>query len=217
MGCLIAASVIAQDVTSVNVVGYNTMTFEKGKIYLVATAFEGIDIPDLHANDVVGTQLPIGSQMFFYKDSVTGYQTDTRIVSGWSTNIVFHGFMGFWVRVNPAAPLASYDVVFKGQAPMDGTTSNLVVNGLNMLGFPYTADVAFTNTQLYAQSFNGDLLYVFDGPTQNYLTYGPRTVGGWPANAKALTLKLGQGFWYKSNRVSPILDTESRPYPPANP
>ncbi|MCE9615687.1 MAG: hypothetical protein K8T26_15570 [Lentisphaerae bacterium] len=211
-GVLLAAVVMAKaDVTSVNVVGFNKFTFEKGKLYLVATAFEDIDGKTLKTSDVIGTQLPIGSQIFWYKNPQEGYKTDTRVGSNWGTNIVYHGFMGFWVKVNPTAALASYDVVFKGQVPMESTVSNVVVSGLNMLGFPYTADVAFTNTALYNLGRPSDQMIVYD-PVAGYTTY-TRLGGGWGATAKALVIKQGQGFWYKSTTNSPLLDVEARPYP----
>lgn len=216
-GSLVATVVLAQGpVTSVNVVGFNKHSLEKGKLYLIASAFEDIDGNRLSANEVIGKQLPNGSQVHFY-DGVTPYKTDTLGLSGWGqTNITFRGFMGFWVKV--AAPQTTqqvWDVVFNGQVPMANSASNVVVSGLNMLGFPYTADVDFTNTALYAQAFNGDQLHVYNTASNNYKTY-TKTFSGWPADAKALKLTQGLGFWYKSGRSTPVLDVEARPYPANN-
>ena len=211
-GSLVATVVLAQGpVTSVNVVGFNKHSLEKGKLYLIASAFEDIDGNRLTAANVIGTQLPNGSQVHFY-DGVTPYKTDTRNVTGWSSNVTFRGFMGFWVKVANTGTQTVYDVVLNGQVPFANTSSNIVSSGLNMLGFPYTADVAFTNTALYAQSVNGDQLHVYNTAANNYTTY-TRNVTGWPAAARSLILTQGLGFWYKSSRGTPVLDVEARPYP----
>ena len=216
-GCssLLALAVFAE-VTSVNRVGYNKMTIEKGKLYLIATAFENIDGQPLTAQDVIGDQLPPASKCWFYDGSP--YKVDSRSGIGsqqWSSNIDFHGFMGFWVKVPASAAEASYELVLKGQVPDASSTSNMLWNGLNMLGFPYTADVAFTNTQLYAQSVPGDKMYVYDPSINNYLPAMSKSGIGsqqWSAAAKALVLKEGMGFWYISNRGDDVLQ-ENRPYP----
>lgn len=201
-GSLVATVVLAQGpVTSVNVVGFNKHSLEKGKLYLIASA-----------NEVIGNQLPNGSQVHFY-DGVTPYKTDTKSVSGWGqTNVTFRGFMGFWIKVANSGTQQVYDVVLNGQVPMANSASNVVVSGLNMLGFPYTADVAFTNTALFAQSISGDQLHIYNAASNSYTTH-TKNVTGWPVGARSLILTQGLGFWYKSNRGTPVLDVEARPYP----
>lgn len=220
-GVLLAATIGARaDVTSVNVVGFNKLTFERGKLYLVATAFEDINGAVLHANDVLGTQVPSGTTINYY-DGIADpspYTTSIRAAfganNGWGTNLVFHGFMGFWLKIPTGTGQQSYDVVLKGQVPMDATSSNLVVSGLNMLGFPYTADVVFSNTALYATSLAGDKLTFWDTTITNYVTYQKAAFGTNPwGPGRSATLRQGVGFWYKRNSGTPILDTELRPYP----
>lgn len=207
---MIATVGLAQGpVYSVNVVGFQKMTLERGKLYLIATAFEDINGNVLHAADVIGDQLPINSECHFYDGSP--YQSDARGFAGWSSNIEFRGFMGFWVKVPAGAANPTYDLVLKGQVPMDSTVSNVVVSGLNMLGFPYTADVDFTNTALYASSQINDELHIFNSATGLYDSYA-KSFAGWGASGEALVLEQGVGFWYKSNAGSPKLVEESRPY-----
>ncbi len=224
-GCLLATSALAQGpVYSVNIVGFNKHVLERGKLYMIATAFEDVGtdgVLALRANDVFGNQLPNGTTVNYYHPSstndLTPYDQDAKNFAGWSSNIVFQGFMGFWVKT-PATPAgAPYELVMKGQVPMDGSSSNLVGGGLNMLGYPYTADVKFTNTGLFASSINGDQLFVWDGAITNYNPPAgfSKNFAGW-GPATNLTLRMGVPFWYKRNSGSPILETEVRPYPPAN-
>jgi len=215
VGCLVAAAAFAQGpVYSVNVVGFNKMQFEKGKLYLVSTAFESIDGNPLRAADVIGTQLPINTTLSYYQGGVVPYLTDARTFAGWSTNIVFDGWMGFWLRLPNSGTQLVYDVVFKGQAPMaeDGPISNVVVSGLNMIGYPYTADVRFRDTALYTNSAVNDTISVWTG--SNYTPYA-KTFAGW-GNGTNLVLTQGMGFWYRRNPASPILVKEGRPYPKNN-
>jgi hypothetical protein len=217
-GCLLATSAMAQGpVYSVNTVGFNKITLERNKLYLIATAFEDINGNSLYANDVFGTQVPAGTAINFY-DGVADpspYTTVTRAAfganNGWPTNLAFQGFMGFWIKIPAAAANPSYDVVLKGQVPMDNTTSNIVVSGLNMLGYPYTADVAFSNTALFASAQTGDQLNLWNPSTTNYTQFTKPGFGTWVAGAQIL--RQGQGFWFKRAAGTPVLDTEARPYP----
>ena len=215
-GCsgLLAFAVLADPVTSINRVGYNKMDMERGKIYLIASAFEDIDGGVLKATDVIGEQLPGGTKIYSYDG--TPYTIDQRsgLSGNWTANIDFHGFMGFWVQVPNGPDPQSFSVVLKGQVPDASSISNLVVNGLNMLGYPYTADVAFSNTALYAASSGGDKLYVYNQATQAYLLppYQKSGLSGSWGAAETLVLEQGQGFWYVSTGAD-IPVQEPRPYP----
>ncbi|MDA0577618.1 MAG: hypothetical protein O3B24_05910, partial [Verrucomicrobia bacterium] len=135
--------------------------------------------------------------------------------NGWSSLITFQGFVGFWIKIPDSAPLASYDVVMKGQVPLGSTSSNVVAGGLNMLGFPYTADVVFSNTALFANSQVGDQLVLWNPATSNY-SGGQYVKAGFGANpwgaGSSVVLKQGVGFWYASNTNVPKLYVEGRPY-----
>jgi hypothetical protein len=217
-GCLLASSVMAQGpVYSVNTVGFNKITLERGKLYMIATAFEDINGNPLYANDVFGTQVPAQTSINYY-DGIADpspYTTVTRAAvganNGWAQTLAFHGFMGFWIKIPANATNPSYDVVLKGQVPMDNTTSNVIVNGLNMLGYPYTADRAFSNTTLFVTSGANDQIHFWNAGSTNYSSFTKPAVGTWAAGAQ--TLRQGQGFWYKRNAAAPLLVSETRPYP----
>ncbi len=225
LGCLVATAAFAQGpVYSVNVVGFNKLQLEKNKLYLISTAFEDINGNALKASDVFGSQVPSGTAINYYVGGVPPYRTDARASFGpnlgWGTNqtINFEGTMGFWLKMPNTGTQVVYDVVLKGQAPMDNTTSNVVVNGLNMLAYPYTADVHFTNTTLYATSLVGDTINVWNAARTNYVSpaYARTSFGpyrGWGAGVTNLWLRQGMGYWYRTTNALPRLITEVRPYP----
>lgn len=217
LGCLVATAAFAQGpVYSVNVVGFNKMQFEKGKQYLVSTAFESIDGAPLRAGDVIGTQLPVNTTINYYVGGVTPYKTDSRgALTGWSTNITFNGKMGFFLKLPNTGTQIVYDVVFKGQAPMDSSISNVVAQGLNMLSYPFTADVRFRDTALYTNSAINDVMNIWQPQTTNYAPYSKGALTGWGSGTNVV-FRQGMGFWYKRNPTGSILVKEGRPYPKNN-
>lgn len=228
LGCLVATAAFAQGpVYSVNVVGFNKLQLERNKLYLISTAFEDINGNALKASDVFGAQVPSGTALNYYVGGTPPYRTDARASfganSGWGTNQVinFEGTMGFWLKMPPVGTGPNtqlvYEVVLKGQAPMDGAISNVVVLGLNMIAYPFTADVHFTNTDLYATSKLGDTVNVWDAARTNYMPTYARTSFGpyrnWGNGITNLWLRQGMGFWYRTTNALPRLVTEVRPYP----
>jgi hypothetical protein len=199
---------LAQEVTSVNMVGFNKITVPGGKLVLVSTAFESIDGTALKATDVFGDQLPNGTAVHAFDVQAGSYVTDNKGFSGWSENVTFAGGMGFWIQA-PAG--GDYEVTFKGQVPMAEATTNLVANGITLLGYPYTASVMWTNTALAKTAVNGDSIHIFNPDTGSYVTYN-KGFAGWGAG-DALTLSMDLGFWFETAQTS-FQNVEIRPYNP---
>ena len=223
-GCLLATSAMAQGpVYSVNIVGFGKQTLERNKQYMVSTAFADINgNPALTANDVFGSQLPVNAQIIYF-DGVpdpSPYTILTRAGfganNGWATNLVFQGFMGFWVKIpNTAVPATQtvWEVVLKGEVPDAGSVSNLVKVGLNQLGYPYTADLTFSNSALFGLANVNVQLIIWNPATTNYVggIYTKPGFGTWAAGP--VVIKLGQGFWFKRVNGTNFTYTENRPYP----
>lgn len=217
--CALSAAVAmaAGSATSVNIVGYQTLTCETGKWMLVSSAFQSIDGTPLKCANVFSNQLPKGTSVFVYNPVSAGYDVDSKQGLGqgvWGTNITFAGGMGFWIFTgSPVGGPASYNVTMAGQVPLDLNATNSVYNGFNMLGFPYTASVTFTNTQLYKTSMKGDSLFLWNG--NGYDAYSKQGLGAgiWSPSPDGVVFTPQTGFFYKS--VSNLhLNVESRPYTP---
>jgi hypothetical protein len=200
----------ADTATSVNIVGFQKITCPKGQLVMVSTAFKSLDGTPLKSVNVFSNQVPNGTSVYAY-DSVTAqYKIDNKTIAGWGTNITYDGKMGFFVKVSPSAASNSYDVVMAGEVPMDSVITNSVYPALNMMGYPYTASIAWTNTSLAKNARNGDTLYVWTGT--NYDSYN-KTISGW-GPATNLVINTGMGFWFKSSRTSLTNFFDVRPYNP---
>lgn len=202
----------ASEVTSVNIVGYQKITCEKGKLHLVSTAFNSPTGGVMRSADVFGSQLPNGSSIYAYDTVSKTYKIDNKSFSGWGTNIVYDGGMGFWIQVPSSAASNSYQVTLMGEVPMESVSSNTVANGLTLMGYPYTASVLWTNTSLAKSAINGDALYVFNSSNGNYTVYN-RGFSGWGASGNALVITPDMGFWYKTAASQHVV-VEDRPYNP---
>jgi len=146
---LMAGAVLAADpVTSVNIVGYQTINCPKGQLVMVSTAFKSLDGSPLTSAIVFSNQVPNGTSIYAYDSLSSSYKIDNRSVGEWGTNIVYDGRMGFFIKVSPSAASNSYNVVMSGEVPMDAAITNSVYPALNMMGYPYTASVLWTNTPL---------------------------------------------------------------------
>ena len=219
---VLAGVALAEDVTSVNIVGYKKHTFVSGNLYLVASQFQSIDGSDVNAETLIGDQLPFGSEIFFWnakKAGGPGYESSQRInipgfQVGWGEALKLDGTKGFWVSVGGPTGVV-HEVAFLGEVPqMDGIT-NVIAGTITMTAYPYTADVAFTNTQLFAQSEEGDQMFVWDPVTQ-YSNYEfiniPGFQNGWGPTADALILTQGTGLWYDRASTNDLEIVDVRPY-----
>lgn len=215
---LMASAVMAQTASSVNIVGFDKITCQTGQWVLVSAAFQSLDGTILKCANVISNQLPKGSSVITYDTTAQAYKSDSK--SGftfdgvWSDNITFSGGMGFWIYVpseGTGVTNSSYDVVFAGQVPMSLVSSNEVMNGFNLLGFPYTASVIFSNTALYKNSVRGDSIVLWKN--NSYLSYSKGGFGEavWPDEAKSLEITPDMGYWYYSS-TNAYFSIENCPY-----
>ncbi len=198
----------SETVTSVNVVGYYSVTIPANGIALVTPVLESFGAATLQ--DLVGDQLPVGSQAFIWDRETKGYVTTGRTRAGWgSTKIIMRGD-AVWLRA--PAGTGAHTITFMGEAPGDynaaGTTTVENISGIDAVGYAYPADIIWTNTALSSAAPVGSQLLVWNITTQGYETYG-RTRAGWSTPA-GYTIKAGQGFWIRS--ATPVDWTEEVPY-----
>ncbi len=196
-------------VLSRNAVGYTKITCPKGGLVLVRMDFESMDGGDLHAEDVFGDQLPMGTLIYHYDPSLGSYVTDNKSFAGWSTNIIFERGMGFWIEVPDTAASNEYQVYMMGEVPdrFTAPTSTVsVASGINQIGYTYPNDVYWTNTDLAKNAAMGDILYWWDGT--NYQVNNLSFAGWADPN---LVITPGMGFWFETS-LSATNWIEGKPY-----
>ena len=202
-GLLIAPLAFAQtNVLSQNAVGYVKKTLDKGDLYLLDMDFNDIDGNVTYPQDVVGSQLPVGSRLFIWNGSgydIEQYQAATKTTpEGWApnTSAIVPG-VGFFVQVDAGAPLPSYDLYLLGEVPSAATSDITLEEGLTMTGFPYPASVSWTSTAAAAGAVVGDRLFTWTGSGYDIAQYQAATKTtpeGW-SNPSA-TIEIGQGFFF---------------------
>lgn len=219
---VIAASALAESpapVTSKNIVGLNKITCPKGKYVLVSTAFKSMDGAALKSKDVFGAQLPMGTTIFVWDPSGNVYIKDSYIEDDegnpmWGENITYKGGMGFWIGVANAGA-ATNEIFLTGEVPMQQADTNSVYTGYNLLGYPFTAGVAWTNTALAKTARLGDTVFLWDLPSNSYIksSYIEDEEGNPMWSNPDLVITPSVGFWYQTGK-SPFGNVEQRPYNP---
>lgn len=237
--CLLAAPVRAQDAAySVNVVGMQKLTAPPG-FQMASTPFEPLS---LNVNDAIGPQMTPNTE-FTNSDNLLlwdagGQQYTLLYLSSLRTNKwvdVSTGVSAEPILVGRGMFLRSRQaftqtVVVAGDVVADPARSNGVVQGLQLLAYPYSADVplnsmTFTNAGLGSNNFNNsDNIYLWDATNQQYRNYylagnvgNPAANYRWisvspPGIATNVILRTGQSFWYR-HRGGGFMWTEPRPYP----
>jgi len=204
---LLVTGAMAEDVTSVNVVGFNKIAIGPGKLALVTLPFESFG--DSTLQDLVGDQLPVGSSAFIWDRATKSYISAGRTKAGWSTTDVIYRGDGFWLK---NGGVATNFVSFMGEVPAEynnaATTTIAQLTGINAVGYAYPTDVVWTNTTLSQASVVGDSLFLWDEVAQTYQSYG-KTKAGWNTPA-GLTISAGRAFWIKTTAT--IDWTEVAPY-----
>jgi hypothetical protein len=223
------SAILADTVTSVNVVGYLTVTVEPGKLALLSAPLLSFDGSSISA--LLGNQLPDGSQVYFWNRSkspapgydIASYQSAPPFVltpswGGAHTNVIMAGD-GFFVKTPASASTTT--ITLMGEIPAIGNDSgtNVLTNldGLNVVSYSFPVDVVFTNTTLAANS-NVQQIYTWDQENQTYIIYSRQSAGfpvipfsgAWPSGSP--TISAGRAFWVRTassldwSEVAPYLD-----------
>jgi hypothetical protein len=196
---LISASVFAQTVQSANVVGYNTLELTQSAYNLVSTAFLATN-----SIDTIFGDLPTGTKISFWDAGTQGYTAVTKGRGGWGTggtNVIERG-AGVFILM-PAG--SDVDQVVSGDVPDDGSFTNFTVNGYALLSFPYTADVVFSNTAVFANSATGDKISFWNGSGYTSYTKGR---GGWDVAVATNVIEIGSAFFYLTGAAGNEADTQ---------
>jgi len=203
------ASSMAQ-VYSVNAVGYvNTSIPGNNKLAILANPLVG-------TNDALGTVIPDapdGTQIYRFDPSTQNYRDSAVFIAGFGwlpggndPDPKLPVGEGFWIQ----NPLANATLTFVGEVAQGAASNGNQVQGGNKLSLigskvPQTArlgDSATTGTlQFPAQ--DGDVIYQFDVPTQNYKPTSPTYIAGFgwlsdDPDPNGPIIDVGTGFWVQS-------------------
>jgi len=226
IGVAMVLGVQAQDVTSVNVVGYQNTDVDAAEYVLVAAPFYvmGTDnsIQTIFGDQFTGgANAGEGDQILFWDGSEYKinwkHTSGTWVEEGFASTQAIDQARGFWVKSN-----AGGDQVMSllGEVVDDAVVTQRVSNGLNLLAYPYNASILVTNTTLDAVAQGGadpgagDNLIKWNAGIQDYETYWKHTSGNWVKDGFAdndAVLGMGEGFWYV-RRGAGVDWVESIPY-----
>jgi hypothetical protein len=201
-------------VLSRNAVGYEAIIVPSNKLNLVRLDFVNLDGAPYTVTNLIGDQLPQGSSVFIWNKATASYVGENKIRTGWSpgTNRITRGVGMFIKGPGGLANVSNqYTVYFMGEVPDSltaPTTSISGITGVNLHGYPYPADIQWTNTGLARNGAQGDSLFIWDVSNQTYVGYN-RIRTGWGAGTNVI-LRPGQGFWYSSTTVQNWV--EIKPY-----
>lgn len=206
------ASLSAQNVYSLNVVGYVNVTLPHGQFYAVANPLDatvggtvagGNDITNLFSTAAGNIQA--GSTLATFNSALVDYDapiTFSGKSSTWGGNFTMAPGTGALYYNNGAADTV---VTFVGQVEQGTyTAATIPANAFKLAGAPVPlgGDVANLNTQLGLVPAAGDTVTTFNGATVDW--NAPVT---WSAKSSAwtgtLNINPGQGFLYYNNAASP--------------
>lgn len=199
---LVGASAVqaqSETVTSVNVVGYYTVTIPSNGLALVTPVLEGFGAGTLE--DIIGAQLPVGSEALLWDRVNKTYIPASRGRGGWSsTNLILRGD-GVWLR--PTLGSGEVTVTFMGEVPaannMGTTTTVANISGVDAVGYGYPVDFDWTNSALSQAVPTGAELLIWNVAGQTYNPYS-KGRGGWTTPA-GFKIKAGEAFWIRTTNA----------------
>jgi hypothetical protein len=220
LGALGSVSVHAQNVYSLNAVGYINVTCPVGFSIISCPL---IGSPDNTMNTVLNNGAGgyngalNGDIVYFWQPSILNFSEDlgkpvgtnpksqTPNTNGWGangTNILGPG-VGAWFQNNSNTAIT---LTFVGQVP--SAVTNTLGTGFSLvgIGIPTSGDVA-SNTLANLTNYNiGDQVYVYHPEITNFDTYtsvsptskaGGHGYGGdWLSAGDPIVPNVGEGFWY---------------------
>lgn len=192
LGMLVSSAMATNGVSSVNVVGFQNVEIPPDGLALVTVSF--LPFTNATLQNLIGDQLPSGSEAYIWDRVSSGYIVDSRTRTGWTkTNIILRGD-ALWLR--PKSGTGTNSVQFSGEVPSvaNGAASTTItgLTGLNAIGYAYPADVVWTNTPLSLAMPSAGELYVWD-PVAGYEVFS-KSRTGW-STPDGYTIPAGKGFW----------------------
>jgi hypothetical protein len=210
----------SNEVTSVNIVGYNTAIRPVGGTFnLIGVQFDAFDptlLGVLGTNQLVAGVAPqFADRVYIYDPSLPGYKQyamktgtgsfyNTAAWSGSATNPPVPAGTAMWIQSKTGT--ASNMLTIAGEAVDVATQSVDIVQGFQLLAYPFSCEVDLNATSLKTVGTKGvapqfaDRVYVWTGTTYNQYalhTSGEfRSTSTWSQPAGPITIPLGTGFWY---------------------
>lgn len=207
---LVAVSIsTADEVSSVNVVGYKKVETTANVYKILGINFEKVDSTafEFTVSDLFPTNgLPDGAMIYLYNG--LGYAGEAYYDGyGWdpNTNKIYRGD-AFWFL----AP-ANLTNTFLGEVPASeyAATSDIQLSqGYQFFTYPYPVSIPINDTGLGAVAEDGDVIYAFNGV--GYVGYAFYDGFGWDPDT--LVLELGVGYWYYKSGLGSVVWTEAKPY-----
>lgn len=226
---LVLSSSGQSEVYSVNVVGFQKVSARSNGLSMVSVPFSK---QSNTLDDVIGNQLTankssgLADQIQLWDPVAQTYNTYYLWTNGlWytlagvrATNTAITTQVGMFVRNRRTT---NQVVVVSGDVPEGDTATNLIVQGLNLVSYPFSTDVDvnkcnLTNGKPSKSSGTADQIQLWDSANQKYDTYYLWTNRQWYTLTGTLATNVrvgaGRGFWYRRNSTTNYSWVESRPY-----
>jgi hypothetical protein len=212
----------SNQVLSRNAVGYVKVLAPRGGFTLVRNDFNALSGSLTPSNMFGNTTFPVGTRLYIWDNAGSTYNFEDLTSNGfthvvaWSPNAnTLDPGRGFWISVPGGAASNSYTAFMMGEVPDRNTaptTSVTILTGFNMFGYPYPADVLWTDTQLAKSAEVNDTLYTWNGSGYSFNTLtsnGFTHIKKWDDTNQVLN--VGQGYWFR-RYGSGFTWNETKPY-----
>jgi hypothetical protein len=184
----------SETVTSVNVVGYYTVTIPANGAALVTPVldtFDGVTVKEL-----LGDQIP-GGVVYIWSRTNSQYviaqydEFDGNWAGAGASKTLMRGD-ALWVV--PPKDGSPHTVAMMGEVPADSTSQVLTV-GKDAVGYSYPVDIEWTATQLAKDAPYGSILYLWNMNTSTYSIYQKDEFEEAWTTPAGLKIKAGEAFW----------------------
>lgn len=221
------------EVYSLNIVGFQKVTAHSQNLSMVSTPF--VRSPAT-IDDVVGSQLHSGKSEIAADNILFWNAVSSRYDRYWlktadlkwytagatpvlATNAFIYPSDGFWIQ-NRSNTITA---VFSGDVVDDGAATNSMIEGLNMVSYPFSANRDLNSTSLTnglsgKSEIAADNVIVWDPTSLSYQRYWLKstdkkwyTAGATPIIA-TVDLASGSAFWYQRRTNIVFSWVETRPY-----
>lgn len=215
------AAFAAEEVTSVNIVGYSKVPIPPGGgATMVALAFDAFDstLLGIFGTNQLAQNVRAGNadsiyiwntaesryDRYYQRPDGQFYQYGTGVVS----NPVVEAGMSFWVS-SPMGSVETKEITLMGEVVSVNTQMTAMVNGQQMVAYPFSSEMKIKESGLASsgatassRAGDADSIYVWTGG--QYVRYYLDASGQWyiygtgQPVGDADVIPVGQGFWYEA-------------------
>ena len=216
---LTVVAALAQEVFSVNALGYIKKTLPPGgKLICLNLPLDSmVEGSNVFGRTSIAQEVPNGTEVSFWNEENQRWSSGTKTTKGvWlepQSNRIIRVGEGFFLR-SPTSWTEPIELTIAGEVPSTGTSTRNVAGSsrLDVVGNPYPTSFKFGVSDLAKNAANGSEVSFWNEDAQRWSSGTKTAKGVWLEPQSNYVVKSTEAFFLKTSNATAWAWTSTKPY-----